>query len=98
MLGWQPDYADAATLHMLAPGDAVFVPHAAPHWVKVGAEPSISLSLTWQNRWSDRLAEALVLNPLMRRFGLPVTDPALVASPPRWRAVASRIAQKARVL
>lgn len=102
MLGWHEPYWDEAQLHPLSPGQAVFVPYAAPHWVKAGPEPSISLSLTWQNPWSDALAEALMLNPLMRRLGLPVTDPARHPAghppAPRLRAIASRIAQKAGVL
>lgn len=98
MLGWEPEYAGAATLHALEPGDAVFVPHAAPHWVKVGDEPSISLSLTWQNAWSHSVADALALNPLLRRLGLPVTDPAQIRRAPRLRAVAGKIAQKAGAL
>lgn len=98
MLDWREPYWDDAQLHQLAPGEAVFVPYAAPHWVKAGPEPSISLSLTWQNPWSEAVAEALMLNPLMRRLGLPVTDPAKNAAPPRLRALASRVAQKAGVL
>lgn len=98
MLGWQEAYWDEAQLHNLAPGEAVFVPYAAPHWVKAGPEPSISLSLTWQNPWSEALVDALALNPLMRRLGLPVTDPARDAAAPRWRAAAGRIGQKAGVL
>ena len=98
MLGWHEDYWGDAQLHHLAPGDAVFVPYAAPHWVKAGPEPSISLSLTWQNPWSDALVDALALNPLLRRIGLPVTDPARIPAAPRWRAVAGRIAHKAGVV
>ncbi len=98
MLAWQETYWDEAQLHHLSPGEAVFVPYAAPHWVKAGPEPSISLSLTWQNPWSDALVDALALNPLLRRLGLPVTDPARDAAAPRWRAAAGRIAQKARVV
>ncbi len=98
MLGWRSDFASAAKVHTLAPGDAVFVPHGAPHWVKVGPEPSISLSLTWQNRWSEQLADALAINPLLRRLRLPMGDPARLNGAPRWRSVASRIAQKAGIL
>jgi hypothetical protein len=98
MLGWQEAYWDDAQLHHLSPGEAVFVPYAAPHWVKAGPEPSISLSLTWQNPWSDALADALALNPLLRRLRLPVTDPARGSGAPRWRALAGRIGQKAGVL
>lgn len=98
MLGWQETYWDHAQLHHLSPGEAVFVPYAAPHWVKAGPQPSISLSLTWQNPWSEAVAEALMLNPLLRRLRLPVSDPARDPAAPRWRALASKIAQKAGAL
>lgn len=96
MLGWQESYEHQATLNRLAPGDALFVPYGAPHWVKVGAEPSISLSLTWQNPWSEAMADALALNPLMRRLGLPQCDPILATTPAlRWRALVGKLAHKA---
>ena len=98
MLGWRDDYLADAQCHQLAPGEGVFVPYAAPHWVKAGPEPSISLSLTWQNPWSEALADALALNPLLRRLGLPVTDPAHHAAAPMWRGLAGRIGLKAGVL
>jgi hypothetical protein len=99
MLGWHEEYAAAAALHHLTPGDGLFVPHGAPHWVKVGAEPSISLSLTWQNAWSEAVADALALNPLMRRLGLPLSDPAVMgARAPHWRALMGKLAQRAGAL
>ncbi|MGY6552736.1 MAG: cupin-like domain-containing protein [Erythrobacter sp.] len=98
MLGWQADFAAQATQHQLQPGDALFVPYAALHWVKAGAEPSISLSLTWQNQWSEDVADALRLNPLMRCIGLAECDPANAFKPLKWRVLAARITQKAGVL
>lgn len=96
MLGWNEDFEAAASLHQLNPGDGLFVPYGAPHWVRVGAAPSISLSLTWQNPWSEAVADALALNPVMRRLGLAACDPATARkAPPRWRALAGRLAQKA---
>lgn len=47
LLRWDSAYVEAATVHTLGPGDALFVPYKSPHWVEVAEEPSISLSLTW---------------------------------------------------
>ena len=75
----------AAVQHLLAQGDALFVPYAAPHWVHAGETPSISLSVTWQCRKSRAIADALSLNPLLRRVGLPAYDPVARPSAPRLR-------------
>ena len=42
-----------AVIHKMTPGDAVYVPLKAPHWVKNGKEISISLSVTWRSEESD---------------------------------------------
>lgn len=76
MLGWDPGFAAAGQQHLLAPGDALFVPYAAPHWVHAGDTPSVSLSVTWQSRASRARADAPALNPALRRVGLPAYDPA----------------------
>lgn len=94
MLDWRPDYAALGDQHLLAPGDALFVPYAAPHWVHAGVAPSISLSVTWQCRKSRAVADALSLNPLLRRVGLPAYDPAASAAAPWLRAAASRVGQR----
>src|SRR3546814_15889327 len=70
MLPWRPDYEAPATVHRLAPGDAPCVPHAAPHWVRAGSRPSVSLSLTWHSHWSVPTGESLAVNPLSRAAGL----------------------------
>lgn len=93
-LEWKHDYAALGEQHLLARGEALFVPYAAPHWVHVGDTPSISLSVTWQCRKSRAMADALSLNPLLRRVGLPTYDPVVQRSAPVLRAAASRVAQK----
>lgn len=98
MLDWQPDYAAAGEQHLLSPGDALFVPYAAPHWVHAGEQPSISLSVTWQCAKSRAVADALSLNPVLRRVGLPAYDPAAMSSPPWLRAAASRVGQRIGLL
>jgi hypothetical protein len=94
VLEWQHDYAAMGEQHLLARGDALFVPYAAPHWIHAGYKPSISLSVTWQCRKSRAIADALSLNPLLRRVGLPAYDPVARPSAPWLRAAAGRFGQR----
>ncbi|WP_157218054.1 cupin domain-containing protein [Flavisphingomonas formosensis] len=76
----------------IGPGEAVYVPVKAPHWVRNGPDPSISFSVTWRSEWSYREEDAHSFNHLLRRMGL---DPALPGRFPRqnraksfaWRAI-----------
>ena len=52
----------------------------APHFVRNGPEPSVSLSITWRSEWSFAEADARTFNGLLRRFGL------RPRSPRRWPA------------
>jgi hypothetical protein len=79
-LRWHDSLADGGTPVALAPGQAVFVPVMAPHWVRNGPESSISLSITWRSAWSFAEADARAFNRLLRRLGL---NP---APPGRWPA------------
>lgn len=98
MLPWADAYQADANIHHLQPGDALFVPYASPHWVKAGTEPSISLSITWQSRWSQSLGDAMQLNPLLRRYGLPTGDVPAWPKAAKWRSLGCRVARKAGLL
>jgi hypothetical protein len=52
------------------PGEALFVPVMAPHFVRNGPAPSVSLSITWRSEWSFAEADARAFNGLLRRNGL----------------------------
>jgi hypothetical protein len=52
----------------------------APHFVRNGPVPSISLSITWRSEWSFAEADARVFNRVLRRFGLNPRPPG------RWPA------------
>lgn len=97
MLPWQDGFGALGTAHRLAPGDAIYVPHAAPHWVRGGAKASVSLSMTWQNDWSLAVADALSVNPLLRRLGLSAQVP-VWPKKPGWRALGGRVARRAGLL
>lgn len=79
-LAWRDDMAPHGTPFLLGPGDAVFVPVMAPHHVRVGPQPSISLSITWRSEWSFAEADARAFNKRLRKMGL---DP---RAPGRWPA------------
>ena len=67
---WRDDMAAGGTPWPLAPGEALFVPVMAPHHVKNGPEPSISLSITWRSEWSFAEADARAFNGLVRKIGI----------------------------
>ena len=77
-LRWEEALAAHGQAFVLAPGDALFVPVKAPHFVQNGPAPSISLSLTWRSSWSFGEADAREFNRVLRRLGF---DP---APPRRW--------------
>jgi Cupin superfamily protein len=61
---------DAFTLFRLEPGDGVYVWPFAPHWVKNGSEPSVSLSITFRTRASWRTERVHRFNARARQLGL----------------------------
>jgi hypothetical protein len=77
-LKWRDELLEGGTEFPLAPGEALFVPVMAPHFVRNGPEPSVSLSITWRSEWSFAEADARAFNAILRRIGL------RPASPGRW--------------
>jgi hypothetical protein len=64
--GWR----DRAHRFELAPGDGVQVPVTAPHWVRNGDAVSVSFSVTFRSRASERRAQVYAMNARLRRRGL----------------------------
>jgi oxalate decarboxylase/phosphoglucose isomerase-like protein (cupin superfamily) len=79
-LTWRDELAEHGIVFRLEPGEAIYVPVMAPHFVRNGPEPSISLSITWRSQWSFAEADARAFNKLLRTWGF---DP---APPGRWPA------------
>jgi hypothetical protein len=69
-LAWRDELAADGRDFALGPGEALFVPVMAPHFVRNGPEPSVSLSITWRSEWSFAEADARAFNGMLRRIGL----------------------------
>jgi hypothetical protein len=89
-----PDFDDYGETFDLEPGDALYVPVKAPHWVKTGPSPCISFSITWKSRASDAEARLRIANHQIRQWG--GRPPLPGANPSRDAAVilAQRLAHK----
>ena len=91
ILKWDDSFTARAAVFDLSPGDVLFVPYKCPHWVEVGDEPSVSVSLTWQTDWTRAQRDAHRLNARLKRWGCDV--PTLPEWPrsPAIRALSGRI-------
>ncbi len=90
----EPHFDALAEVFDLQPGDALYVPVKAPHWVMNGPEPSVSFSITWRSRASLDEARLRLANHWVRgRGGRP---PSPGAAPLRDRALifAQRVAAR----
>lgn len=61
-----PDGLEAVDL---GPGDGVYVPPDAPHWVQNGEQVSISLSITWRTQDTSRRSRLWAVNHRLRERG-----------------------------
>lgn len=91
---WRGELAQGATEWSLQPGEAVFVPVMAPHHVKVGPDPSISLSITWRSDWSYAEADARAFNSILRRSGIRPRAPGRYPAQNRAKALAWRVIRR----
>ena len=63
------------TTFRLHPGHGVYVPSFVPHWVQNGKAASVSLSITFRTRSSERAERVNALNARLRRSGLKPKPP-----------------------
>ncbi|HEY0232449.1 MAG TPA: hypothetical protein VGC55_14465, partial [Dokdonella sp.] len=73
-LPYRDAFIEKARIFPLGPGDGVHVPLSSPHWVRVGDEFSISLSITFQSRRSAAILAAHRVNARLRALGLTPTE------------------------
>lgn len=93
-LKWREDLLAGGREFPLAAGEAVFVPVMAPHFVRNGPEPSVSLSITWRSEWSFAEADARAFNGLLRKLSLTPSAPGRWPATNRAKALGWRIARK----
>lgn len=89
-LSWSDQLAEDGREFPLGPGEAVYVPVMAPHFVRNGPESSISLSITWRSDWSFAEADARCWNGLMRKAGWQPRPPRRWPATNRGKALAFR--------
>ena len=93
-LTWRDELACHGQTFRLAEGEAIYVPVMAPHHVKNGPVPSISLSITWRSEWSFAEADARALNGLLRRWGFDPRPPGRWPARNRGKAIAWRVLRR----
>ena len=94
-LPWSEDFAAKGTEFPLTPGDGLYVPVKAPHWVRNGGEVSISFSITWRSEWSFHEEYAHGCNRLLRSLGLKPAAPRRYPDDNRLKSTAYRALRRA---
>jgi hypothetical protein len=86
---------DAPHEYPMASGDGLYVPVYAPHLVRNGPEPSVSLSITWRTPESDHVERLHVANARLRRAGLAPKAPGARPRADRAKVGVTRVVQAA---
>ena len=94
-LPWREEFASRGQALHIAPGEGIYVPILAPHWVKTHGEVSVSLSLTWRSYWSFHQEDAHRFNRTVRKFGLDPAPPRPFPQSNLAKSVVHRAARKA---
>ena len=89
-LTWHDELAEHGVTFRLEPGEAIYVPVMAPHYVLNGPVPSISLSITWRSEWSFAEADARAFNKLLREWGFEPRPPGRWPARNRSKSIAWR--------
>jgi hypothetical protein len=89
-LPWRDEWNARATPLAIQPGEAIYVPILAPHWVQTHGEVSVSLSLTWRSEWSFHHADACRFNRRLRGIGLRPAPPRLYPANNRLKSYGQR--------
>jgi mannose-6-phosphate isomerase-like protein (cupin superfamily) len=93
-LPWREAFAAKGREIAIAAGEAIHVPVKAPHWVRNGPEPSVSLSVTWRSEWSYAEADARAFNRMLRDMGVEPRSPGAFPAQNRAKAYAYRAVRK----
>lgn len=93
-LVWDSRLLDQGLGFPLEPGDALYVPVMAPHFVNNGPAVSVSLSITWRSDWSFAEADARAFNGLLRQWGYEPKRPARWPGDNTAKALAWRVLRR----
>lgn len=93
-LTWRDELACHGQTFHLAEGEAIYIPVMAPHHVKNGPAPSISLSITWRSEWSFAESDARALNAWLRQLGFNPRPPMRWPIRNRGKAIAWRLLRR----
>jgi len=93
-LKWSEDLAEGGLELAIGPGEALFVPVMAPHFVRNGSEPSVSMSITWRSEWSFAEAEAHAFNSVLRKIGMNPERPGRWPASNRAKALGWKVLRK----
>jgi ribosomal protein L16 Arg81 hydroxylase len=74
-LEYRDEFARQGRTFVLEPGDGLHIPVTSPHWVKNGPAVSVSFSITFRSRSSNRRASVYRVNSILRANGLDPTPP-----------------------
>lgn len=97
-LHWRDELAKGGTEWTLRPGEALYVPVMAPHYVRNGPASAISLSITWRSEWSFAEADARAFNSVLRRMGLRPRAPGRWPAENRVKAAGWRVLRRLPLL
>ena len=95
-LPWRDEFEPRGRDIHISPGEGIYVPILAPHWVKTHGEVSVSLSLTWRSEWSYQQEDAHRFNSRLRRLGLNPAPPRLFPRGNLAKSVAERALNRAK--
>lgn len=93
-LKYDDSFAAKEVRHDLAPGEAVYVPVKAPHWVENGPDVSVSFSITWRSNQSDFDARLHRANAWLRAQGKTPPAPGASGFRDRTAVLTHRIVQR----
>ena len=87
---------DVVSTFRLAPGDGVYIPPFAFHWVRGGSDASVSISCGFRTRGTEQTNRVHACNARLRRMGLHPAAPGRSVYRDRAKLMAFTSARRAR--
>ncbi|MEM9169359.1 MAG: cupin-like domain-containing protein [Pseudomonadota bacterium] len=87
-------FQERAQTFVLNPGDALYMPVKAPHWVQNGPSTSISFSATWRSAATDVDRRVHLFNRALRKRGITPSAPGAAPRADQAKAFAYRLLER----